>query len=216
MMNQLLEIINAYYDLIELDTNTYKDAELNGIPLIIKSFDAVNFGSVSILSSNSNVMNLDTLILNPFSKDMPLFSYDCIKAFQTDTLFIELYDTLLDKSINKVVNEELNIIKKKYQEISELEHKDNWYDSIRLDASTSKKVGIDQSNLFNDLTKEYLKGYLSISKNLDSCNEELKKAKAKEYTDGLLENGGPSTDAFIKAKGKKYTEKLYREVLFRV
>lgn len=216
MMNQLLEIINAYYDLIELDTNTYKDAELNGIPLIIKSFDAVNFGSVSILSSNSNVMNLDTLILNPFSKDMPLFSYDRIKAFQTDTLFIELYDTLLDKSINKVVNEELNIIKKKYQEISELEHKDNWYDSIRLDASTSKKVGIDQSNLFNDLTKEYLKGYLSISKNLDSCNEELKKAKAKEYTDGLLENGGPSTDAFIKAKGKKYTEKLYREVLFRV
>lgn len=216
MMNQLLEIINAYYDLIELDTNTYKDAELNGIPLIIKSFDAVNFGSVSILSSNSNVMNLDTLILNPFSKDMPLFSYDRIKAFQTDTLFIELYDTLLDKSINKVVNEELNIIKKKYQEISELEHKDNWYDSIRLDASTSKKVGIDQSNLFNDLTKEYLKGYLSISKNLDSCNEELKKAKAKEYTDGLLENGGPSTDAFIKAKGKEYTEKLYREVLFRV
>lgn len=215
-MNQLLEIINAYYDLIELDTNTYKDAELNGIPLIIKSFDAVNFGSVSILSSNSNVMNLDTLILNPFSKDMPLFSYDRIKAFQTDTLFIELYDTLLDKSINKVVNEELNIIKKKYQEISELEHKDNWYDSIRLDASTSKKVGIDQSNLFNDLTKEYLKGYLSISKNLDSCNEELKKAKAKEYTDGLLENGGPSTDAFIKAKGKEYTEKLYREVLFRV
>lgn len=214
-MNQLLEIINAYYDLIELDTNTYKDAELNGIPLIIKSFDAVNFGSVSILSSNSNVMNLDTLILNPFSKDMPLFSYDRIKAFQTDTLFIELYDTLLDKSINKVVNEELNIIKKKYQEISELEHKDNWYDSIRLDASTSKKVGIDQSNLFNDLTKEYLKGYLSISKNLDSCNEELKKAKAKEYTDGLLENGGPSTDAFIKAKGKEYTEKLYREVLFR-
>lgn len=215
-MNQLLEIINAYYDLIELDTNTYKDAELNGIPLIIKSFDAVNFGSVSILSSNSNVMNLDTLILNPFSKDMPLFSYDRIKAFQTDTLFIELYDTLLDKSINKVVNEELNIIKKKYQEISELEHKDNWYDSIRLDASTSKKVGIDQSNLFNDLTKEYLKGYLSISKNLDSCNEELKKTKAKEYTDGLLENGGPSTDAFIKAKGKEYTEKLYREVLFRV
>lgn len=215
-MNQLLEIINAYYDLIELDTNTYKDAELNGIPLIIKTYDAVNFGSVSILSSNSNVMNLDTLILNPFSKDMPLFSYDRIKAFQTDTLFIELYDTLLDKSINKVVNEELNIIKKKYQEISELEHKDNWYDSIRLDASTSKKVGIDQSNLFNDLTKEYLKGYLSISKNLDSCNEELKKAKAKEYTDGLLENGGPSTDAFIKAKGKKYTEKLYREVLFRV
>lgn len=216
MMDQLLEIINAYYDLIELDTNTYKDAELNGIPLIIKSYDVVNFGSVSILSSNSIMMDLDTLIFNPFTKDMPLFSYDRIKAFHSDTLIIELYDTLLDKSLNEVVNEDLNKIKKKYQEISELEHKDNWYDSIRLDASTSKKVELDQSNLFDELTKEYLKAYLAISKNLDSCNEELKKAKAKEYTDGLLENGGPSTDAFIKAKGKEYTEKLYREVLFRV
>lgn len=216
MMDQLLEMINAYYDLREQDTNTYKDAELNGIPLIIKSYDVVNFGSVSILSSNSIMMNLDTLILNPFSKDMPLFSYDRIKAFQTDTLFIELYDTLLDKSMNKVVNEELNKIKKKYQDINELEHKDNWYDFIRLDASISKKVELNQSNLFDELTKEYLKTYLFISKNLCSCNEELKKAKAKEYTDGLLENGGPSTDAFIKAKGKEYTEKLYREVLFRV
>ena len=216
MINQLLEMINAYYDLIELDTNTYKDTELNGIPLIIKSYDVVNFGSVSILSSNSIMMDLDTLILNSFTKDMPLFSYDRIKAFYSDTLIIELYDTLLDKSLNEVVNEDLNKIKKKYQEISELEHKDNWYDSIRLDASTSKKVELDQSNLFDELTKEYLKAYLAISKNLDSCNEELKKAKAKEYTDGLLENCGPSTDAFIKAKGKEYTEKLYREVLFRV
>ena len=216
MMNQLLEIINHYYGLKEIDTNSYKDAELNGIPLVIKSFNAVNLGSLSILSSASNEMSLDTLIINPFDKDMPLFSYDRIKAFHTDTLLIEFYDTFLDKSMNKVINEEFKKIKNKYQEIKELEHKNNWSDSIRLDASISKKVQVDQSGLLDDLTKEYFQAYLSISKNLVSCNEDLKKIKTKEYSDGLLKNGGQSTDAFIQAKGKEYTKKLFREVLFRV
>ncbi len=216
MINQLLEIIRDFYDLEEIDTNAYKNAELNGIPLKIKSFNAINLGSVSVLSSNSNVMNLDTLVINPFNKDLHLFSYDRIKAFQTDTLLIELYDTLLDKNMNQEVDASLNEIKMKYQEINELESKTNWYDSIRLDASIAKKVDQNKSIILDELSLEYLKEYLTISKNLDYCNEELKKEKAKEYTDGLLENGGPSTDAFIQAKGKEYTEKLYREVLFRV
>ena len=215
-MNQLLEIINHYYGLTEIDTNSYKGAELNGIPLVIKSFNAVNLGSLSILSSASNEMSLDTLIINPFDKDMPLFSYDRIKAFHTDTLLIEFYDTFLDESMNKVINEEFNKIKNKYQEIKELEHQNNWSDSIRLDASISKKVQVDQSSLLDNLTKEYFQAYLSISKNLVSCNEDLKKIKTKEYSDGLLKNGGQSTDAFIQAKGKEYTKKLFREVLFRV
>ena len=216
MINQLLEIIRNFYDLEEIDTNAYKNAELNGNPLKIKSFNAIKLGSVSVLSSNSNVMNLDTLVINPFNKDLHLFSYDRIKVFQTDTLLIELYDTLLDKTINQEVDGSLKKIKEKYQEINELESKTNWYDSIRLDASIAKKVDQNKSIILDELSLEYLKEYLMISKNLDYCNEELKKEKAKEYTDGLLENGGPSTDAFIQAKGKEYTEKLYREVLFRV
>lgn len=32
---------------------------------------------------------------------------------------------------------------------------------------------------------------------LGLCDKELKKAKAKEYTDGLLTHGGTSTDAFM-------------------
>ncbi len=122
MINQILEIISDSYNLEEVDTSEYKDVELNGAPLTIKSFNATGFGSVSILSSTSNMMSLDTLVINPFDKDMHLFSYDCIKAFHTDTLLIELFDTLLDKTLNEVMNTKLNKIKEKYQSITNIEY----------------------------------------------------------------------------------------------
>lgn len=216
MINQLLEIISDSYNLEEVDTSEYKDVELNGAPLTIKSFNAIGLGSVSLLSSTSNMMSLDTLVINPFEKDMHLFSYDCIKAFHTDTLLIELFDTLLDKTLNEVMNTKLNKIKEKYQSITNIKTKPSWYDSIRLDASIAKKMDLENSSILDTLTIEYLKEYLSLSKKLGPCDKELKMAKAKEYVDGLLNHGGASTGAFIQAKGKEFTEKLFREVLFKV
>ncbi|MBP5767284.1 MAG: hypothetical protein J6X47_09930, partial [Clostridia bacterium] len=43
---------------------------------------------------------------------------------------------------------------------------------------------------------------------------EAKKKKAAVYVEGLLEKGGPSTDAFIKAIGAEKTGELFRKVLF--
>lgn len=38
---------------------------------------------------------------------------------------------------------------------------------------------------------------------------------AREYTECLLNNGSESTDGFIKAMGKEFSEKLYQEILFK-
>ena len=56
--------------------------------------------------------------------------------------------------------------------------------------------------------------YLDLSKEAKDCDETLKKEKARQYTEGLLLNGGPSTDVFRKKKGQEFTEKFFREVLF--
>ncbi len=216
MINQLFELICNDYHLEEIDTSMYQNEMLNGIPLIVKRYNAIGLGNVSILSSHSEMMNLDTLIINPFYKDLHLFSYDRIHAFKQDTLLIELYDTLLDENKNELVNQSLEDIKKKYMMIQDLPYQSSWYDSIRLESSVAKKVELDQSNILDELTVEYLRTYLALANKLNSCDEELKKKQAKKYTDGLLENGGSSTDAFMQAKGKEYTEKLYREVLFGV
>ena len=42
----------------------------------------------------------------------------------------------------------------------------------------------------------------------------MKKHKADQYRDGLLENGGPAVDTFLKAWGKEKTKRFFEEVLF--
>ena len=39
-------------------------------------------------------MKMDTLIINPYNLELPLYSYDRIYAAGNDTLIVELYDTL--------------------------------------------------------------------------------------------------------------------------
>ena len=43
-----------------------------------------------------------------------------------------------------------------------------------------------------------------------------KKELSKEYVEGLLREGGPSTDVFKKALGEEKTAKLFREILFGI
>ncbi len=50
-----------------------------------------------------------------------------------------------------------------------------------------------------------------------SYEESLKIKEAnKNYVDGLLKNGGTSTDMFVKKIGKEKTEELFRKYVFFV
>ncbi|MBQ2256649.1 MAG: hypothetical protein II330_07270, partial [Clostridia bacterium] len=49
----------------------------------------------------------------------------------------------------------------------------------------------------------------------DTADKAQKRARSAAYVDGLLENGGPPTNAFKKTLGEDATAKLFREVLFK-
>ena len=60
----------------------------------------------------------------------------------------------------------------------------------------------------------YLNIYLQILKAAPACDPAIKKKASEVYSEGLLENGGLSTDQFVKAKGRAFTEELFRRYLF--
>ena len=45
-------------------------------------------------------------------------------------------------------------------------------------------------------------------------NKEEKNNKSKNYVNGLLTNGGPSTSVFQKSIGMEKTDSLFKEILF--
>ena len=211
MMKKFLEIMNEKYALTEVSAGDMATLKANGMTFTIKAYKAKGLGHVSVMCAKGffGLMKMDTLIVNPYDIDLPLYSYDRIFAAGNDTLIVELYDTML----GTYAEDKLNKIKDEYTDLAERDPGEHWYDNIKLSASISKKGKKKQSERFDELALKHFEGYISGESNAVS-DIAAKQEKASYYVNGLLEKGGPSTDVFKKALGYEKTEKLFKEILF--
>jgi len=121
-----------------------------------------------------------------------------------------LYDTLLGETELSGLEK----VKETYQELPDHDLGKHWYDDIKLPVSLSKKGKKVHTAAFDKCTLEYLDAYLKAAKAAAVCDAAQKREKASVYVEGLLKNGGPSTDVFKKSIGEEKTGELFRKVLF--
>ena len=209
----MLDTIGKRFPLTEKKDGGTLSAKVKGMNFKIRSFEASGLGWVSVMKGSAmlGLMKMDTLIINPFEKDMALFAYDRIHVLGKDTVLIEMYDTRIDRTETPDAAAK---VAESYADIPEQPAAPNWYDGIILPGSIKKSGKKDLSPRFDRLTAEYLDVYLSLCNDAEECSREEKIQAAQAYTEGLLSNGGPSTDQFIKAKGREFTETLFRETIF--
>ena len=207
MINDLLSVIAERYPLTDADSITGLKA--SGMKFNIKSYKAEGLGHVSVMSAKGffGLMKMDTLIVNPYDVDLPLYSYDRIFAMGNDVLIVELYDTIADPD-----SFGMRDVKESYTDLTERDPGEHWYDSIKLPMSISKKGKKLNTPRMNELTIEHFKAYLTEAKPTDMTSLKLEKTSA--YVEGLISKGGPSTDAFKKAIGEERTAELFRNILF--
>jgi len=212
MTEKLLNAIGKAYPLTEKDVGNFKSLKASGMKLSIRAFDAEGLGSVSVMRASGffGLMKMDTLIITPTKIDMPLLSYDRVLAMGNDTLIYELYDTYMKKTALEAVAE----VKAEHAALPDHDLGEHWYDSIKLSESISKKGKKMHTVPFDVLTDHYMNAFLADCAKAGSCEEVVKREKASVYVEGLLSNGGPSTDVFKKALGKEITAELFRKVLF--
>lgn len=211
MTNKILNLIKSKYKLKPLDTGEFSKLKANGMTFNITAYHAEGLGHISVMTASGflGLMKMDTIIITPDETDLPLYSYDRIYAMGNDTLLVELYDTM----VTKMDFSSLETVKQKYSDLPERDPGTHWYDSIRLPGSISKKGKKKQSGKFDSFALEHFETYLNLPAPKLVSPEEKKK-KSDYYVNGLLSNGGPSTDVFIKKFGKEKTEKLFKTVLF--
>ena len=210
MTERLLNIIGKKYPLSEVDAGEWKALKANGMTFSIQAYKAKGLGHVSVMRAKGffGLMKMDTVIINPYDADLPLYSYDRIFAAGNDTLIVELYDTLA----GAWAEEPLQAVKEQYAHLPERDPGVHWYDGIKLSASISKKGKKAQSAGFDELTLKHFEAYLCAAAPLS--DKAKKQEKAAYYVEGLLEKGGPSTDVFKKALGLEATAELFRNILF--
>ncbi len=213
MTDRMLEVIGKAFPLTPKKDGGCVVCKVKGMKFTIHSFEAQGLGCVSVMKGIAmlGLMKMDTVIINPFERDMALFSYDRIYAMGNDTVFLEMYDTRIDRAETP---DAVTKVAEAYADIPEQPVEPNWYDDIKLPGCIKKKGKKDITPRFDKLTAEYLDAYLTLCKKAGKCDRNEKMKAAQVYTEGLLSNGGPSTNQFIDAKGRAFTEKLFRETLF--
>jgi len=212
MINRMLDVIAEHFPLRELPCGEYEKMKVSGMTFRIRRFHAEGLGAVSAMVASGffGLMKMDTLIITPTAVDMPLFSYDRVLAMGNDTLIFELYDTLLGQTDLQA----LESAKESAAYLPDHDPGEHWYDSIKLPVSFSKKGKKAHREAFDTTAIHYLAQYLSAAKNASACEAAPKREKAGVYVEGLLTNGGPSTDVFKKGIGSEKTADLFRRILF--
>ena len=211
MLSQLLETINSKYPLSSRGSAGFDGIKIKGMTFNISSYEAEGLGHVSTMQSKGffGLMHMDTLIITPLDTDLPIFSYDRIKDMGNDKLYIEVYDTV----INKPSFDPMDRVKEKYYDLPKISLGKHWYDDIRLPQTATYSGKKKDSDRFDSMALEYMKAFISIN-GAAVVDSETKNSKTAYYVDGLLNNGGPATDVFLKAIGKDRTTTLFKEVLF--
>ena len=212
MTEKMLETIGNAFPLTELSCGDYAKQKVSGMNFSIRRFVAEGLGNVSVMVASGffGLMKMDTLIITPTERDMPLLSYDRVHAMGNDTLIFELYDTLLEA----VDLPGLEEVKAKAAYLPDHDLGAHWYDPIKLEVSLSKKGKKARRRSFDATAIHYLAQYLLAAKNAAACEAAPKREKASVYVEGLLAHGGPSTDVFKKGIGEEKTAHLFRKILF--
>lgn len=212
MIDAILKKISGKYPLTERPAGDFAALKASGMKFTVKSFHAEGLGDVSMMTAKGffGLMKMDTLIVAPTEKDMPLLSYDRVYAMGNDTLIFEVYDTLLGDTALTATQK----AKDGGAALPEHDVGSHWYDSIKLAVSLAKKGKKKDTPAFDGLTLAYVDGFLSDSEAAPGCEAQPKREKASVYVEGLLKNGGPSTDVFKKAIGEEKTADLFRRILF--
>lgn len=212
MTERMLDVIGKHFPLAELPCGEYAKMKVSGMTFRIRRFHAEGLGPVSemVASGFFGLMKMDTLIITPTEKDMPLFSYDRVHAVGNDTLIFELYNTLLGETDLSALEQ----VKEDAKYLPDHDLGTHWYDSIKLPVSLSKKGKKKDTPGFDATVIHYLAKYLETAQAAAVCEAVPKREKASVYVEGLLTNGGPSTDVFKKGIGEEKTAELFRKYLF--
>lgn len=208
----LLGKLNTHFPLRELPAWEFHELKITGMTFTVRQYEAAGLGHVSWMGAAGflGLMKMETLIIDPRWRDMPLLSYDRIKAMGRDTLIIELFDTLTGPCSLRPLDE----VKARCASLPDHDLGPNWYDSIKLEQSVSKKGKKALSASLDALTDEYFDAYMACAGQAGPCEPGEKAQKSGAYVEGLLQHGGPCTDVFKKGLGEEKTAALFRRVLF--
>ena len=208
MLEKLLDMICKDHPLTEREDAARK-FEAAGMAFEARGYDAKGLGHIGVMTAQGP-MRLETLIVNPFEVDAPIFSYDRIHGMGQEIMMMEMYDSLLGDSFH---NDGL-LRAFGSQEDPSGKQQEYWYTPLIVSPRLTLKGTQQDESRFDGMARDFVEAYLAAAQEAAACDAASKRCKAAVYSEGLLKNGGPATDPVKAAMGEEWTAALFRQTLF--
>ena len=217
-VDSVLSKLDENYTVTKLDAGEYEQMKLFGIMKFdVDQYEIEQLGNLSIMRVNMGLMQMATAVITPRDKNMPLLSADYMYILTNRKSYLEFYDVVEEKDemYNKLLSD-LSSVQTKYEHLENIETTPAWYQHL-LTVTTYKAGKTKADKELETMLIDNLSVYLEHSKQLPALSEEAKATKRDitvNYTDGLIEKGGISTDVFKKALGDEKTKNFFDQVFF--
>ena len=217
-IDSVLDELRENYTVTPLDAGEYEEIKLYGIMKFnVEQYDIEALGNLSIMRINMGVMQMSSIVITPKNKNLPLLTADYIYLLTNRKAYLEFYDLVKEKddTYNELLTK-LSDIQKKYDYLNNLEVSPAWYEHL-LSVASYKACAISSDKEIETMLLDSLDAYVQHSKQIPLLSEEEKQEKLTitiNYTDGLITNGGISTDVFKSALGPDVTKKFFDTVFF--
>lgn len=218
-IEECLKIIQSKYKVKNIDIGEFKKMSVYGIiSFYSTAYYIEGLGMISVMTINLGLMQMFTLVINPYEKDLPQVNYDIIYMLNKRVFLIAFYGLMLNEQNEeyKSLNNKIEEIKKELSDVENYEAKKDWH-FIYLSALIGKKYGTKYEQRFMNVQTEIMKLFVecaNMSKKLNKDEIAKKISLFEEFGNGLIEKGGISTDNFKSLFGIEKTRKFFGNVLF--
>lgn len=217
-VDSVLSELETNYTVTPLDVGEYEEMKIYGIMKFhVEQYNIEELGNLSIMRVNMGVMQMATVVITPTDKNMPLLSADYMYILSNRKSYLEFYDVVKEKDeqYNQLLTA-LSEVQSQYDHLEDIETSTAWYADL-LTVTSYKGGKSDADKDLEGMLVDSLAVYMEHSKEFPLLSEDEKNEKlaiTTEYTDGLIEKGGISTDVFKKELGDEETKKFFDNVFF--
>lgn len=217
-VDSVLETLDKNYTVTPVDVGDYKEMKVYGIMKFdVEQYHIEELGNLSVMRLNMGIMQMSTIVITPFDKNLPLLSADYMYIMGNRKAYLEFYDVVKEKddAYNTLMGN-LQTVVDKYNHLEDFEATAAWYEHL-LTVDAYKSCTDKNDAEIEQMLIESLEAYIAHAKSLPLLSEEEKAEKLAitlEYTNGLVDKGGVSTDVFKKELGVEETKKFFDQVFF--
>lgn len=218
-INKGLAEMQEHYTLKPLDTGEYENLKFYGfMKFHVDQYEVKELGNLSVMTADMGFMQMVSFLITPYEKNVPLCTLDYMYILNNRKSYVEFYDLVGDPETVEYrdVQAQLREMTARWGDFEEIPATENWYDSY-LNVVMHKQLTKDDEARNEEMFLDALGTYLDAADALPVSTADEQAAqleKTQSYCNGLIEQGGVSTDVFKKALGEEKTRDFFGRVFF--